>query len=75
MRKKTIYISFCLLVLGTLFTCTKTETKVDCLAQTNPDCICTLEYKPVCGCDEITYSNVCAANCADIEIISQGECP
>ncbi len=34
--------------------------------------ICTLEYSPVCGIDEVTYSNKCMAN--DVEIIYFGEC-
>ena len=75
MDKKTIYILTGLLFIGTLFTCGKSEVKVDCVAQVIPDCICTKEYQPVCGCDEITYSNSCAADCSGIRVISQGECP
>ncbi len=62
-----------LLVLS-LSSCNKTK-KSDCIAIDNADCICTMEYAPVCGCDDITYSNECAANCAEVRIVSQGECP
>ncbi len=36
---------------------------------------CTLEVNPVCGCDEQTYSNACAANQAGVSVASAGECP
>jgi len=38
------------------------------------DCFCTAEYKPVCGTNNITYTNACIAACAKATIAKQGRC-
>eukprot|EP01129_Flabellula_baltica_P006539 TRINITY_DN245_c1_g2_i1.p1 TRINITY_DN245_c1_g2~~TRINITY_DN245_c1_g2_i1.p1 ORF type:complete len:231 (+),score=16.27 TRINITY_DN245_c1_g2_i1:432-1124(+) len=36
--------------------------------------ICTKEYRPVCGCNNITYSNPCMASAVNISIQYSGPC-
>jgi len=36
--------------------------------------ICTMEYAPVCGCDDVTYANACAAAAAGVSVARQGPC-
>ncbi len=35
---------------------------------------CTREYKPVCGCDDKTYGNLCEAWRAGVHVIARGPC-
>jgi hypothetical protein len=48
--------------------------KQGCKAKLDGSCICTADYNPVCGCDEVTYSNACTANCSGIENYTSGTC-
>jgi len=67
---------FKILITATLlFTACKTTKQVNsCIGLPKPDCICTMEYKPVCGCDGKTYGNACVAECAGIKSWTEGAC-
>ncbi|XP_062600249.1 serine protease inhibitor dipetalogastin-like [Saccostrea cucullata] len=36
--------------------------------------VCNMDYRPVCGKDNKTYSNACRARAAGVPIASQGKC-
>jgi hypothetical protein len=39
------------------------------------EAICTMQYEPVCGCDNQTYSNPCYAEKAGVTSFVEGACP
>ena len=59
---------FCEFALGE---CGKTESKGECIMI--PE-VCTMIFQPVCGCNNKTYSNKCAAQKDKVSILNDGEC-
>ena len=65
-----IYTS--ILVLAVCFSCKKKEECINGYAYmyAGP---CSMVYLPVCGCDNITYTNLCHAINADLSSWTEGE--
>ncbi len=61
-------------ILFVVTSCCK-EDSTTCVENINNDCVCTLQYDPVCGCNNKTYGNACIASCSGITEFTPGECP
>ncbi len=55
--------------------CKSTQEKA-CIDPTkiDPERACTMQYDPVCGCDNQTYGNHCMAEKAGVTSYTKGEC-
>ena len=65
-------ILFIVLLIAGLSAC---NTSKKCIEKIDPACSCMMQYEPVCGCNNKTYSNACVAECSGIKKYTKGECP
>ncbi len=74
--KNLIYASSILLALAG-FGCKSTQEQMACIdpAKIDPNGMCTMQYDPVCGCDNKTYGNACMADKAGVTSYTKGACP
>lgn len=70
MLKKPFYVLFLLM----LYACPKVEEDCQANATQDPTLVCIQIYDPVCGCNNMTYSNACIAESWGVNQFSQGAC-
>lgn len=63
------------MLLGFIYSgCSDTQPCVD-INNVDPTLLCTNEFNPVCGCDNITYQNECLARQRGVVAWIGGPCP
>ena len=70
MFRKSFYFLFLLM----LYACLKAEEDCEAIATQDSSLVCIELYEPVCGCNNITYSNACIAESWGINQFSKGAC-
>jgi hypothetical protein len=71
MNYKSFLGALSFILMTTFFSCQKTCNQVE---KSDPTCISTREYDPVCACNGKTYSNPGVAYCNGITEYTKGEC-
>lgn len=59
-----------------LISCENDEVPQDCIDPSKKEAVaaCYFVFRPVCGCNGVTYSNDCFAKADGVQIWAEGEC-